>query len=64
MKILHRCTGPSHDDPYPCGVWINLVWGWLRIWPLRRTCIGWWASAKKPPTGPSTAHCLLTLKDW
>lgn len=55
--LTHRCTGPSKEDPYPCGVWVNLLFGWLRIWPLRRgVCLGWWTPRRD-------AHILTNLKE-
>lgn len=54
--LIHRCTGPFKDDPYSCGVWLNLYWGWLRLWPLFiirhksprirfNMCLGRWVNA-------------------
>lgn len=65
MKLLHRCTGPCEDDPYECGVWINLFFGWLRLpLPLRGSdgvwrvnyCLGWWAPRNE-------AYWLLHMKE-
>lgn len=54
--LVYRCTGPSKKDPYPCGVWVNIFFGWLRVWPLRRGCFGWWTRRRE-------AHFLLNMKE-